>query len=155
MTHQAPQVDFTVWDVDEHPPMSPLEVSTLDAGTGTPNAVGLTRGANPGEGPGVTVWSFAPQAIEQFPLWLTQHAAMAFVAPYAAAVGVTHREATDRIRLLLKEGEPTTLTVDGSPVAAVAYQLHDDWQAIASRDPAVPVTVACSGRDRPAALSTA
>ncbi|MDG4801699.1 hypothetical protein [Micromonospora sp. WMMD980] len=147
---QVPRVSFTVWDVDEASPLPP-EVSTIRVHAVTV-AVGLTRGADPGEGAGVTVWSFAPRTSDEYPGWLKHHAAMAFVAPYAAALGVSQHEASDRVNVAMREGEPTTLTVDGAPVTAAVYRLHGDWRVTASTEPGVPLAVASSGREHPASF---
>ncbi|MEU5941391.1 hypothetical protein ABZ807_19905 [Micromonospora sp. NPDC047548] len=80
---------------------------------------------------------------------------MSFVAPYAAVLGVSHKQAVERINFHLETGELARLVVDNQAVAALAFTLHGDWQVIASTDPSAPVALASSGRDRPTLLRAA
>ncbi|MEU7570367.1 hypothetical protein [Micromonospora sp. NPDC049240] len=148
---QVPRVEFPVWDVAEQPLPLPLAYSSMESG-GSTFAVGLTRGTYPEEGVGVSVWSFAPSALEEFPHWPLEHAALAFAAPLATAEGISTREAVERIRDILREGSAATLEVDGTVVAAAIYQIHGDWQVVVSTEPGIPVAVACSGRELPSGL---
>ncbi|MGC4770961.1 hypothetical protein ACLQ25_18555 [Micromonospora sp. DT44] len=154
MTKRLPRVEFPVWDLSEHPSLSPLDFAIVEGDNGT-TAVGLSRGAALGAGEGVMIWSFAPSVTQRFPLWPLQHAAMAFVAPLAAAAGITHRQAVERITHCLEDAEPATLDVDGQEVPATACSLYADWRVAASTAASVPVAVASSGRDLPTILHAA
>jgi hypothetical protein len=152
MTQRPPRVDFPIWDTGEEPSLMPMEFATIEDGDGSITAVGLSRGAAPGEGKAVFVWSFAPQTAQRHPLWPMQHAAMGFVSPLAAALGVNHRQAVERINTCLEGAAAATLEVQGQLVTALTCSLYGDWAVTATTDPDIAVAVASSGRGQPATL---